>query len=313
MQIGLGINRVDDVVGAARNGEALGFDFVHAGEHVFFHGPTPNGFVALSAAAAATREIKLLSAVTLLPLYPAAIVAKMASVLDVISGGRFYLGIGVGGEFPREFAATGVGVSERGARTTEGLEILTELLAGRTVTYEGRWATLDRLRLDPPPVQAAGPPIWLAGRGEPGMRRAGRFADVWMPYMVTPEQLEAGLTRVRAAATEAGRDSSRVAGALYGFVSVDADGERARGWARDFVGQVYKQDFSKLERYLVAGTPEQCIARLREFESAGADSMQINLACPPDATARAVRLFAEEVLPAVRDSNDTRAVPPARR
>ncbi len=82
----------------ARRAEQLGFDLVAAGEHVFFHGPAANAFVTLAAAAAVTKRIRLLSALTILPLYPMAMAAKLASTLDLISRGRFDLG--VGGEFP---------------------------------------------------------------------------------------------------------------------------------------------------------------------------------------------------------------------
>lgn len=300
MKIGIGVNTADDVVAAARRGEELGFDFLHAGEHVFFHGPTPNAFVHLSAAAAVTSRIELLSAVTLLGLYPASLAAKMASVLDVVSGGRLNLGVGVGGEFPKEFAATGVDLTARGARVDEALEIVSRLFAGEKVRFDGRWASLDGVRLDPPPAREGGIPLWVAGRGQAGFNRAGRFADVWMPYMVTPDQFADGLDAVRQAAAATGRDPMAVAGALYGFVSIDEDGDRARGWARDFVSAVYQQDFSKLERYLVAGTPAECLERLREFEAAGASSLQMNLACPPEATADALALVAAEVLPALR-------------
>ena len=90
------------------------------GEHVFFHVPCSNAFISLAVAAGATTELKLMSTITLLPLYPAVLAAKQAAALDVASGGRFHMGIGVGGELPREFEASGVPVSERGARTPQG-------------------------------------------------------------------------------------------------------------------------------------------------------------------------------------------------
>lgn len=98
--------------------EELGFDYVGSGEHVAFHVPTPNNFISLAAAAGATQRVKLLSAVTVLPLYPAVLAAKLAAALDVASGGRLTLGVGVGGEYPRGFEACGVPVHERGARGT---------------------------------------------------------------------------------------------------------------------------------------------------------------------------------------------------
>jgi alkanesulfonate monooxygenase SsuD/methylene tetrahydromethanopterin reductase-like flavin-dependent oxidoreductase (luciferase family) len=118
MRTGLMLGTAGDpgTAAEARRAEQLGFDLVAAGEHVFFHGPTANAFVTLAAAAAVTERVRLLSALTILPLYPMAMAAKLAATLDLVSRGRFDLGVGVGGEFPPEFAASGVPVGGRGTR-----------------------------------------------------------------------------------------------------------------------------------------------------------------------------------------------------
>ena len=128
----------------------------------------------------------------------------MAATLDRVSGGRFDLGIGVGGEYPPEFAACGVPVGERGTRTDESLEICTRLFAGQTLTLKGKFASIEGQRLDPLPIQPGGPPLWVGGRREAAIRRAGRFASHWLPYMVSPEQLSSSLDKVRVAATDVG-------------------------------------------------------------------------------------------------------------
>ena len=91
------------VAAEARAAEMAGDDGLAAGEHLFFHGPQPNGFVALAAAAGATERIGLLTSLTVLPPYPAALAVKLATTLDQVSGGRFDMGVGVGGEYPPEF------------------------------------------------------------------------------------------------------------------------------------------------------------------------------------------------------------------
>src|SRR3954468_3172562 len=121
------------VAAEARAAEGAGYDGVATGEHLFFHGPHPNGFVALAAAAGATSRVRLLSALTVLPMYPAALAAKLATTLDQVSGGRFDMGIGVGGEYPPEFEVAGVDVAERGARTDEALGLLHALWQGGAV------------------------------------------------------------------------------------------------------------------------------------------------------------------------------------
>lgn len=291
------------VGGLAREAESLGFDFLACGEHVFFHGPTPNAFVALAAAAGATERIRLLSALTVLPVYPAALAAKLIVTLDGVSGGRFELGVGVGGEFPAEFEAVGVPVAERGRRTDEALAVLGELFTGEPVHFDGRYTTLAGQRLQPVPVQRPRPPIWIGGRREASMVRAGRYADGWLPYLITPERLASGLVTARDAAQRHGRAGADVRGGVYCWLAVDADGAWARRTVAATVSAIYQQDLRpKAGQLLVGGTPGEVASRLREYGSAGAESIVFAPACGDADLPRVIRTFAEEVLPQLRDA-----------
>src|SRR3954451_9213777 len=97
-----------DPAAEARALEASGFHFACAGEHVSFNVPVGNSFVSLAVAAGATTSIKLMSTIVLAPLYPPALLAKLGAALDVASGGRYHLGVGIGGEIAAEFRACGV-------------------------------------------------------------------------------------------------------------------------------------------------------------------------------------------------------------
>jgi probable F420-dependent oxidoreductase len=287
-----------EVAAEARAAEADGYDGVGAGEHLFFHSPHPNGFVALAAAAGATSRIRLLTSLTVLPLYPAALAAKLATTLDQVSGGRFDLGVGVGGEYPPEFEAAGVDVRERGARTDEALQLLRALWAGGPAEFGGRFTRVPGLALQPGPVQPGGPPVWLGGRSPAAMRRAGRFADVWMPYMYTPERLASSLAEVRAAAEAAGRDPAGVRGAVFCWGGVDADAAVSRREVASGVSAVYQQDFEPLaDRYLLHGDPDRVAARAREFADAGADTLVFSPVGRGPRRREVVGLFTAEVLP----------------
>jgi probable F420-dependent oxidoreductase len=286
------------VPAAARRAEELGFGLVSSGEHVFFHGPTSNSFLTLAAAAAATERVRLVSTLTLLPLYPMALVAKLTASLDQLSGGRFELGVGVGGEYPPEFAASGVPVAGRGRRADEALAVLLPLLSGERVTADGEFGTLADLCLDPPPIQRPHPPIWVGGRQPAAQRRAARFADVWMPYMVSPSSLRRSLTAVREFAADAGRAPESIQGALFIWGTVDPDPARARAEAVRSVSHLYQQDFEPLaDRYLLHGDPGRLVARLAEYAAAGADTVIFSPACPADRVEAVTALFAREVLP----------------
>jgi probable F420-dependent oxidoreductase len=285
------------VTAEARAAEEAGYDGIATGEHLFFHSPHPNAFVSLAAAAGATTRIRLLSSLTVLPLYPAALAAKLATTLDQVSGGRFDLGVGVGGEHPPEFVAAGVDVTQRGERTDEALELLRRLWRGGRVDFDGRFTRVPSLELSPGPVQPGGPPLWLGGRRAPAIRRAGRFADVWMPYMYTPDQLARSLVQVREAAEQAGRDPSAVRGAVFCWGGVDTDAAVARREVVDGVSAVYQQDFAPLaDRYLLHGDPDRVLARVREYADAGADTLVFSPVGSGSRRREMVHRFTEDVL-----------------
>ena len=285
----------------ARAAEDAGYDGVATGEHLFFHGPVTNAFVTLAAAAGATERIRLLSSLTVVPLYPAALAAKLATTLDQVCGGRFDMGVGVGGEHPPEFEAAGVEVAERGARADEALEVFRALWAGGPVDFAGRFTRVPGLALDPAPVQPGGPPIWLGGRRPVAIRRAGRFGDVWMPYMYSPEQLAKSLAEVRRAAEAAGRDPLAVRGAIFCWGGVADDAQVSRQEVVDGVSAVYQQDFAPLaDRYLLHGEPDRVAARAREYADAGAETLVFSPACEGARRREIVDLFTAAVLPALR-------------
>jgi probable F420-dependent oxidoreductase len=303
MRVGIEIGRVQsETADQARWAEDAGFDQVATGEHLFFHVPTPNTFIGLAAAAGATRTIRLLSSLTLIPQYPPALLAKLVASLDQVSNGRLDFGVGVGGEYPKEYVAAGVDVRQRGARADEALEVLSALLTGEEVTHSGRFVELPGVRLQPTSVQRPGPPVWVGGRKPASTRRAGRFGDVWMPYMATPEQLAKGLAEANAAAVAAGRPDGSVRGAIFAWAAVAADSAHARQRAIDVVGEVYQQDFtSMVDRYLVAGDPDTVLERLRQYHAAGAEHVIISTAAGSAAERlEMATLFASEVVPVVR-------------
>jgi probable F420-dependent oxidoreductase len=310
IQFGTALRSPRDVAASAAAVEALGFDVLGCGEHVTFHGETANAFISLAVAAGATRRIRLMSTITLVPLYPAALLAKLGAALDVASNGRFILGVGVGGEYEKEFEACGVPVRERGARTDEALEVVTRTWTGTGVEFHGRYVTLDDFSLKPLPVQKPRPPIWVSGRKPGAMRRAARFADGWLPYMFTPEQLAASIAEIRRFGAECGRDLTPFTPGLYIFTALHEDHDTAVRMAAERLSTQYAQDFSKLvHKYALAGDPERCRARLREYVDAGARFVFVSSACPDEYMERNLELMAREILPAFRAAPDAGRAP----
>ena len=297
MLTGSVIDPTRSVPDAARRLEALGFDYGAVGEHVFFASEATNAFVTLAVAAGATTTLRLVSTITLLPLYPAALAAKMAAELQRLSGGRFELGIGMGGEFPDEFAACGVPVGERTARTEEGLTVIARLMREDAVTLDGRFTSLRGVTLNPRPDTP--PPVWLGGRREKAMRRAARLADVWMPYLYTPEQFAHSMEVIGAETEAAGRGPDAVDGALFAWTLLGHDRESALEQAATLLSATYGSDMrAAAARYVLAGSVDDCAQRLAAYAAAGVRRVIFSpLAAGPDDRAAMTERIGSELLP----------------
>jgi probable F420-dependent oxidoreductase len=179
---------------------------------------------ALAFAAARTARIRLGVALVNLPFIPPAQLAKQASTVDVLCGGRFDLGLGIGWS-AQEFAATGADTRRRGARTVEFVEVLRRFWREGVAEFAGEFYTVPPSRMDPKPVQAGGPPIILGGASPRALARAGWIADGWMSRSATNLAGIGGqIATVRAAAREAGRDPGRLRIVSRGVVRPDPRG-----------------------------------------------------------------------------------------
>lgn len=288
--------------------EDLGYDSVWTSEHIFFYFPTFDALTALAAMAARTTRIQLGTAVMLLPLRPAALAAKEVASVDIISGGRVILGVGVGGEYPPEFEAVGVPVNERGARMDEAIRVLKLLYTQDNVRFDGRFTKLNGVTLMPKPKQAGGPPIWVAGRSEAAMRRAGRLADGYVPYLFSPERFRDGLAKVREHAAKAGRDPAAVTSGIYQFICLADTYEEAKKTAAADLSLRYNQPFEKIvDRYVVMGNADDCARRLADFAEAGARHfILVPIGPTPGDFLAHVELYAKDIVPKLR------AIAPAR-
>lgn len=282
--------------------EEIGFQSVWAGDHIAFTSPILDPMLGLAQAAAMSDTLNVGTAVFLLPLRSAAAAAKLAASLDHLSEGRFIFGIGAGGEFPREFAACGVSPKERGARLTEGIEVMRKLWTGEPVSHHGRLWQFDDVHMQPAPVTPGGPPIWCGGRSEPALRRAGALADGWMSYVVTPDQFAKGLATIDAARTEAGRAAEPFGTAHLLFTRLDDSYERAWDDATALLSQRYAMDFRKAaERYCAMGDPAAIADTLRKFHAAGVRHFILDMLGTPEEREAQLRRFANEVRPLIAD------------
>ncbi len=256
---------------AVRELEARPIDSLWIGGHIASRNPTPEAIVGLTRLATVTERVAVGSSILLLPLYPPALVAKQIADLDVASGGRVLLGVGVGGEYAQEFRAVHVPMEQRGRRTNEIIPLLRRLWTATTITHEGRYYSMQDVQIHPAPAQPGGPPIIVAGRKEPAMRRAGVLGDGWFPYLYSPRRYAESVITVTRAASDAGRDLAGFHWCVWVFINVNPDGDLAREQAARTMGGAYDQDFrAMIDRVAAAGTPAEVTAKLIDFYDAGA-------------------------------------------
>jgi len=207
----------------AQAAEELGFSHILAYDHVIgantasrpgwkppythldvFHEP----FVLFAYLAGLTKKVEFVTGIIILPQRQTVLVAKQAAALDVLSGGRLRLGIGIGWN-PVEYEALGENFKDRGRRSEEQIELLRKLWTQPLVTFDGRWHKVTDAGINPLPVQRP-IPIWFGGSDDRALRRLARLGDGWFPLMGPDEKCKAAIDKIRTYAKEAGRDPNQI-------------------------------------------------------------------------------------------------------
>ncbi len=220
-----------------------GYDSLWVGDHISFAVPILDPLLQLAQAAVVSRRLTLGTSVYLLPLRHPAPVAKQAATLDHMTEGRLIFGVGVGGEFPREYEVCGIPREERGARLSEAIPLLRQFWSGEPVSHSGRfYGPFTDVPMRPPARQVGGPPIWCGGRSDGALRRTGRLADGWLSYVVTPDMYRAGLEKITAAAS--GRELKHFGTGHLLFTRIDDSYEQALDAATETLSVRYAMDFA---------------------------------------------------------------------
>ena len=275
----------DGMVAAAELAEEHGFTDVWATDHILIdhagaedYGRIYEAITTLAWLAGRTRAIRLGASVIVVPMRNAVVLAKQLATLDALSEGRLIVGLGVGWS-AAEFA--NVGVSDRfhvrGAYTEETIAVCRHLWSGSREPFHGRFHSFEDFSFQPLPAQGVNVPIWLGGRDERALRRAGRLADAYHASAASPSALAGRIPVVREAAEASARPMPRLSARAR--VELDAGAESF---------------------YTIHGSPADVAADIRAFADLGVDHLA--LAFPPrDAVGlRAiVARFMREVVPLV--------------
>ncbi len=204
----------------AQSAEELGFSYVLAYDHVVgvnperlgwdgpydFQTPFQSPLLLFSFMAGVTKQLGFATGILILPQRQTALVAKQAATLDVLSGGRLRLGVGVGWNEP-EFIALGENFHDRGQRIEEQVQVLRELWTDPLVNYSGDWHSIPEAGINPLPIQQP-IPIWFGGHAEVVLKRAAQLGDGWLPNYRTAEEARPALAKIDRFLEQAGRDRS---------------------------------------------------------------------------------------------------------
>ncbi|MBI4255053.1 MAG: LLM class flavin-dependent oxidoreductase [Candidatus Rokubacteria bacterium] len=316
----LGAVTVRDLLGLAAQGERAGvFDAVWVGDSLLAK-PRLESVTLLSALAGATSRVRLGVGcmATFVHRHPVMLAHQWAS-LDVLSGGRAWLAVCLGGPSEAnaaqaaEHAVMGIASAERLGRLEEGIVVLRRLFHERNVTHEGRFYRFQGVTLEPRPVQQPCP-IWIASNPtgltwkggasaseavvERSFRRVARHADGWMTNKLSPAEFSAQFGRIRAMAREEGRDPAALGSALYHNLHVNEDRQKALEESKKFLDTYYTANFSAkfVEQWTVAGSPRRCVDELRAYFDAGVGHMALRLTSWDQAGQ--LKRFLDEVAPA---------------
>jgi probable F420-dependent oxidoreductase len=288
-----GVEDVQALFLLAVRAEELGFDSVWVSEHVFNvsyvydrigGNPYYEPLTILSYVAAMTKRVALGTSVLVLPYHNPIRLAKVAATLDVISGGRLVLGVGVG-VIPQELEAMGSAFAERGAITDEAIAVMKTLWTEDDPHFEGRYHRFSGMKFSPKPSQQPHIPLLIGGVSRAALRRAARVGDGWHPNGLTPEELAQKGGELQQQAHAAGRDVAAIP------ISLRLD----MGLPRATRGNTAES------RYSLGTDPDEIRDKIGAFDSLGVAELIISPTTGnPADVQRTMEIFAQQAIPATR-------------
>jgi alkanesulfonate monooxygenase SsuD/methylene tetrahydromethanopterin reductase-like flavin-dependent oxidoreductase (luciferase family) len=250
----------------------LGYGFISANDHLVFQSPWLDGIVALASVLERSGDMQLATTVSLPVIRAPAVLAKAAAALDILSGGRFVLGVGPGSS-ERDYESAGLSFEERWPRLDESIRVLRAHLTTGAPWFEGRFYSTGP-KLEPRPTRADGPPIWIGSWGsDAGLRRVARLADGWLAsaYNLSPAQAHAARARLGQALASRGRRLDGFPCSLATMWTYVTENRRTRETHLSAIARMLNRPAIELQGRVLVGPAEDCAATLRAYADAGID------------------------------------------
>jgi len=308
IQTGQQFQSWDEIVRLWRRAEELGFDTAWTYDHFVAvmmdpHDPTLEAWTCLAALSTQTERIRIGALVTGNTYRHPAILAKMATTVDVISGGRLELGMGAGWYEPehRMFGLRFGTARERCERLEEALQVIRALWGEHEASFAGRHYQLEAAIHEPKPVQKPHPPIVVAGAGEKRLLPiVARYADAWSSFG-SPEVYRRKIEVLRRYGEECGRDVDRIEKSVLLPAAIDEDPAMVELLVQGYAAY---QNLSEEEakKWMLLGSPEEVAAQIRAYADVGVTHFILTLT---PYNVEAMERFAAKVLPAFRPAAAT--------
>jgi len=307
-----------DIVPTALLCERLGYDSVWGNDHMTTQRyvrrefPQPPNFyeplITFAYVAARTTRLRVATGIIVLPMRTMPVLAKQVATLDQLSGGRLMLGVGAGA-YREEYEALFPDArrAHRGTMVDEGMRALRLLFTERRATFRGTYVRFEDVECFPKPAQTP-LPMYAGGNHAEVRRRAGQYAEGWMPAVLSPEEIKRGIEDIHDQAAKAGRDGSRIDIAPQFAVSIGRTHEQAL--ARFHASQLFKhleslksatlrEQTGGFEQRNLIGSPEEICERIRIYVQAGVTTLagMLFVANSVPEMQEAIELFGQAVIP----------------
>ena len=296
----------DELIETCSSAEKLGLDSLWLSDHLMYTTSDKGSlevFAALAAVAAKTQNIKVGTKVICAPFRHPGIIAKTGTTLDIISGGRFILGVGAGW-YRREFEAFDFPFEKRVSRMREAIEIIKMLWTQSIVDYEGRFYRISKAVSLPKPVQKPHPPIWIGSSGPRMLRLTAELGDGWVIPNQTPKDYSQKWNLIESHAKKLGRSGHEIEAAYYAYSSIAATSEKAWKYAEEYILPERRRvlgstlSLEDLKAICIIGSPDEWIDQIEEYVKAGAQHIIMKIVPFQQAN---IKLYGEKVIPYFKD------------
>lgn len=262
-------------------------------------------FTSLSYLTGLVSDVRIGIACLVVPCRNPLYAAKQIATLDVLSGGRLDVGVGIGSPATiesREYEILGVNRRARGKICDDYIEAMKSIWTTDRSSYHGSFITFEDAEVFPKPLQKPYPPLWVGGWTEAAMKRSARLGDGWLPAWLTPGDLGARYRKLKEMARQFGRDGDAIHLGIEVYASIDRDSSKAK---RDALGTfqasrgTYERDMTLefLETVSLIGSPDEIREKIRAYASAGVSHFEIKFIYPTMSRhLEMMQLFSEEVL-----------------